>query len=222
MNRKTLLATAIAVTLSTGFVMSAFTPVFAQDGKTEQAATDMKDQVAEKDLIAVSKDALLTMRAIRAARLAIFNGMPDKARIFTDAATARVAAALKDVDKYALDIKKPLADGEEYVPFDASMAVVESEVIDEEKTKQVAKAKEHLKKGETKKAIEVLKLGEIEVALTTRMVPLKAAEQGIASAVKLIGEGKYYEANMALKAVEDAVLVETFGVDAVPKAKGHS
>ncbi len=222
MNRKTRLAAAIAVALSTAIVASAITPVFAQEGNTHPATSETQYPAADKDLIAVSEDALLAMRDVRAARLAIFNGLPKKARTYTDAAAARMAAALKDVARYALDIKQPLKGGEAYVPFDASLAVVETGMLGEEKMQHVSKANEHLHKGETKKAVEVLKLGEIDVVLTTRLVPLKAAEQGIQNAVKLVSEGKYYEANIALKAVEDAVLVETFGIDAVPKVKGHS
>ena len=35
-------------------------------------------------------------------------------------------------------------------------------------------------------------------------------------AVKLMGEKKYYEANLALKAVEDSIIVERYDVDGVP------
>lgn len=41
-------------------------------------------------------------------------------------------------------------------------------------------------------------------------------------ATKMIGEGKYYEANLALKAAEDSVVIETYAIDAVPQRKGKS
>ena len=45
---------------------------------------------------------------------------------------------------------------------------------------------------------------------------MKYAKKHIDEAAKLMGEGKYYEANLALKAVEDAVVVETFALDSTP------
>lgn len=222
MNKKSIMAAAVVAALSTGVVTSALHPVFAADTQAKAAETQAEQKTAEQDLIKVSEDALATMRNVHGARLAIFNGSPDKAQTYADAAEARVAAAMKDVDQYALDVKKPVKDDEEFVPFNASLAVAETVVPDEAKMKTIAQANEHLHKGETKKAIEVLKLGEIDVALTTELVPLKLAKAHIDDASKLIGEGKYYEANLALKAVEDAVLIETYAIDEVPPLKGKS
>ena len=44
----------------------------------------------------------------------------------------------------------------------------------------------------------------------------------IDTAAKLIGERKYYEANLTLKKVEDAVVIETFVTDAVAKKESKS
>ncbi|MCG6860682.1 MAG: YfdX family protein, partial [Chromatiaceae bacterium] len=68
-------------------------------------------------------------------------------------------------------------------------------------------------------AIEALKLAEIDVAVTASMIPVKFAKEHIDQAAKLVGERKYYEANLALKAVDDEVVVQTFAIDAVPKVK---
>ena len=85
-----------------------------------------------------------------------------------------------------------------------------------EKIKHITKVNEHLHKGEKKEAIEVLKLGEVDVTMEAELIPVKFAKQHIDDAAKLIGEGKYYEANLALKSVEDAIVVETFAIDAIP------
>jgi len=222
MNKKSIMAAAVAAALATGMVTSAMSPVFAADTQAKAAEANGEQNASDQDLIKVSEDALTTMRNVHGARLAIFNGSPDKAQTYVDAAASRVAATMKDVDKYALDLKKPVKGDDEYVPFNASLAVAETMVPNEEKMKSIAKANEHLHKGETKKAIEVLKLGEIDVALTADLVPLKLAKAHIDDATKLIGEGKYYEANLALKAVEDAVVIERFAIDAVPQVKGKT
>ena len=223
MRKKTILAAAVVAAISAGMIGASMSQAFATD-KQEAQTTQQSDEqkVADQDLIKVSEDATLTMQNVRGARLAIFNGVPAKAQVYADAAASRVVAALQDVDKYALDIKQPAQEGEEYVPMNASLGVVEGFVPDESKMKHIAKANEHLHKGETKKAVEVLKLGAIDVALSTELVPLKSAKSHIDEAVRLIGDGKYYEANLALKALEDAVVIETFAVDAIPKTKAGS
>ena len=91
---------------STGMLATVTTPAFAADDQAKSAATQTQQDSAEQDLIKVSEDALMTMRNIRGARLSIFNGSPDKAQVFADAAATRVAATLADADKYALDVKK--------------------------------------------------------------------------------------------------------------------
>lgn len=223
MNSKTILAAAMVAAISTGVVATAVTPVLAADAQAKAAEKTPEQKQSDEDLIKISEDAQITVRNVRGARLAIFNGMTEKAQVYTDAAATRAEAALKDVDKYALDIKQPITGDDEYVPFNASLAVGEGFEPTEAKMKHIAKANQHLHKGETKQAVEALKVGEIDVALTTELVPLKAAKAHIDDAAKLISTGKYYEANLALKAVEDSVLVESYGVDAVPKTKAdHS
>jgi ABC-type amino acid transport substrate-binding protein len=222
MIKKQLLAAAIAAALSTGIVAFGITPVSAADDSPTTAEASAKDQVkneeAEKDFVKVSEDAMVSMRDLHGARLAIFNGQPERTRTYLDAAVTRIGAAVKDADQYALDTKAPKAD-DSYVPFDANLTVLDTFEPTAEKAKHIAKANEHLRKGKKKEALEALKLGEIDVAITTSLVPVKFAKEHIDQAAKLVGEHKYYEANLALKAVDDASVVETYATDAVPKKK---
>jgi hypothetical protein len=225
MRSKQLLAAAVTAALSTGVVVSGMVPVFAADTPpktTEASATEKAaNETAQMDFVKVSDDALMTMRDVRAARLAIFSGFPEKARTHVDAAVTRVAVALKDAAKYAVDTKAPKMD-DSYIPFDASLTVLDTFVPSAENAKHIAKANEHLHKGEKKEALDVLRLGEIDVAVTAGLIPVKLAKQHIDEAAKLLGEGKYYEANLALKAVEDSAVVETFAIDAEPEAKANA
>ena len=228
MKKKRLLAMAIATALSAGMAASGISPVFAKDTPAKSAEAPAKAEAsteqkapaerAEEDFVKVSDDALMSMRNLNSARLAIFNGEPERAQTYVDAAVTRIGATTADADKYALDIKEPKAD-DRYVPFDANLTVMDTYVPSEEKAKHIAKANEHLHKGEKKEAIEALKLGNIDVAVTTSLVPVQLAKENVDEAAKLIGEHKYYEANLALKAVDDAVVVETFAIDSVPKVK---
>jgi hypothetical protein len=235
MSRKKLLAVAIATALSTGMVGIGTTSVYAADDSAQGAtpaqhavsvpdAASAKEQTAnkatDKEFIKVSEDAQMTMRNVHAARLAIYNGMTDQAQTYVDAAVARVEATMKDANKYAVNTKAP-HDNDVYVPFDSSLAVADDFVPNPAKMKHIAKANEHLRKGEKKEALEVLKLGDVDVSIGTELVPVKLAKQHIDEAAKLVDEGKYYDANLVLKSVEDAVVVETVALDAAPnKAKG--
>ncbi|WP_200382939.1 YfdX family protein [Thiococcus pfennigii] len=228
-----LLATSIAV-LSAGLAGYAMTPAFAYTPPAppknapaldEAPASAAEPGAAEKksaeDFIKVSDDALLTMSYVASARLAIFNGLPEKARTFADAARARADAAVEDANAYALDTNVSMGE-DMYVPFDAGLVVAEDFTATPETMKHIAKANQHIHKGETKQALDTLKLGKIDVAVTTKLIPVKFAKAHVDDATKLIEEGKYYEANLALKSVEDAVMIESYAVGEVPppKAKG--
>lgn len=239
MLKKHLLVVSLTTILSTGLLAAGVGPLFAADTSpkaaemptkgTETAAKSTETtakkpdpkEMAQKDLIKVSEDALMSMRNVHGARLAIFNGLPERAQTYVDAAATRIGATVKEADKYALDIKAPKAD-DRYVPFDASLTVLDTYKPSFERDKSIAKANEHLHKGEKKEAMEVLKLGAIDVAANTSLIPAKFAKEHIEEAAKLLSEGKYYEANLALKAVDDAVVVETYAMDAIPKPKVKS
>jgi hypothetical protein len=223
MRQNKLLAAAIAAALTTGIVAIGTTHALAAEPKAKdtpaKATESAASKAAEEDRVRVSEDAMMTMGTVRGTRLAIFNGHPEQAKKEIDAAVKLIASTVRDADKLAVDTKTPAKD-DRYVAFDASLTVADTFVPTEEKLKHIAKANEHLHKSEKKEALEVLKLGEVDVAFTTRLLPVKLAQQQIADAAKLVGEGKYYEANLALKALEDAVVTETFAtLDDAPLAK---
>ena len=218
MIKKKLLAAAAAVTLSTGMITAVTTSVFAAETKSATTEASENSRAAQEDFIKVSKDAVTSMHDVHGARLAIFNGQPEKALTFVDAAVTRIDAAVKDADKFALDTKAPKTD-DSYVPFDANLTVLNSYEPTKEKDEHISKANAHLHQGKKKEAIEELKLAEIDVAVTTSMVPIKFAKEHIDQAAQLVADHKYYEANLVLKAVDDAVVVETYAIDALPKTK---
>ncbi len=223
MRKKALLATAIAAAVSTGFVATGVTGVMAAETQPQETSAGAAEQpaskAAEKDIVKVSKDAMMVMRSLRGARFAIFDGQPDEARKDVDAAVTEIANTVRDADKFAVDTKTPARKDDTYVPYDAAMTVADTFVPTEENRKHIAKANEHLRKGEKQEAVEALKLGAVDVAFTTWLMPVKFAQQHINDAAKLVADGKYYEANLALKAVDDAVIAELVAVDETAKPK---
>ena len=222
MIKNKLTTAALLAVITTGLAATALTPVIAAELQHQAAEKTTEQKKEDQDFIKVSDDALMTMRNVGGARLAIFNGTPDKAQLYADAAVTRVNATLKDADKYALDIKESKLNGDEYVPFNTDLTVAETFKPNKENLEHISSANKHMQKGETGKAIQTLKVNGIDVALTTEMIPIQAARTHILDAAKLIGDGKYYEANLALKAVEDSVVTDIFNTDAIPHTMAQS
>lgn len=220
--KKTLIATALIAAISTGMAATAMSPVIAAEHQANADENSTAQTKSDQDLVRVSEDALKTMRDVGSARLALFNGLPGQAQVYIDAAVTRSAAALKDADKYALDLKASNKDGEKYVPFNAGLTVAETLEPSKEMQKHTAGANRHMRRSETKKAMETLKVDEIDFAIATDLLPIQTAKTHIEDAARLIGEGKYYEANLALKAVQDSVITEILDTDAVPNDEANS
>lgn len=222
MNKKTLTAAALITAISTGMAATALSPVIAAELQAKADENSTEQTKSDQDLIRVSEDALKTMRDVGGARLAIFNGLPGQAQVYIDAAVSRSAAALKDADKYALDIKASKKDGEKYVPFNTGVTVAETLEPNKEKQNNTTRANRHMHKSDTQNAMDTLKVDDIDVALAAELLPIQTAKTHIDDAARLIGEGKYYEANLALKAVQDSVVTEILDADAVQNNEAHS
>ena len=225
MANQLMFTTADAAAGTTSMIGPTMKPKRVAETRTRATSARSAATKVDRELINISSDTALAMRYVRNARMNIFNGMPHKARVFAIGAATRINAALADNNVTALDIREPANDlrkGEEYVPFIANLAIVEDFTRSEAKTVHVEKANSYLRKGEPGKALHELHLGNIDVVMTSEMVPLKLVRSRITSAANLIGKGKYIEANLALKAVEDSVVIETFGIGEIPKTRNVS
>lgn len=186
---------------------------FAQEENTSSAATE---RVAVNDALKASEDTYKLMRAVRATRVAIFNGQPEMAGKLVKLAQTDINAAIKDAKKYAVDTKSKTKIDDTYVAFDSDLALSRTFKATPENAKHIEKANEHLKKGEQAKAIEVLKLANIDLSASTASLPIKFAETKVNDAANLIASGKFYEANLSLIALEDSVVIDAVNVDAAP------
>jgi hypothetical protein len=198
--------------------------VFAADMPAGQMAAD-------KDFGKLSIDGSTAIRDVRLARIAIFNGQPDKAKSFISEAQTSIGKAKSDDTvfmKAESDLKAPQGSPQsgsttasttpvKWIPVDGSMTLGEDYIATPEKTAGVAKANEQLKKGQSKEAVETLKLANIDVSYMLEVAPLDKTTNGIAQAEQMIVAGKYYEANQALKGVEDSLRIDIRDYDGTPK-----
>lgn len=161
----------------------------------------------EHALIRLSEDGSKAAQSLLLARIAIFDGQTQDAVKLVDQAKTALTAAAKDTDKLA--IKAQNNDVGPMIPIDARLTIADDFVLNPEKKEQMSKVNEHLKKGEPKKAIEVLGPADESMTLTTLFMPLEATSKAVDEASTLLGESKYYEANLALKKAEDGWVSES-------------
>lgn len=177
---------------------------------------------AEKTLLKLSQDGYSAMRFIHAARIALFNGKTETVPGLLHSAKASLEAAEKEAPTFALKINEMVrgrnVENEsesgkiDLIPIDATLALADDYVPTPEKAAHIAKANEHLKKGQHKEALQELRLAEIDVNYTRILMPMKATTKHVEQAIKLLGDHKYYEANLALKAAEDGLTIDTVNV----------
>lgn len=162
----------------------------------------------EKAFIRLSEDGAKAARTISLARVAIFDGQTDEAKTLVNQAKTALTAAAKDADKLA--IKKPeRSDLGPMVPIDARVSMADVYTLIPEKKTEIEKVNEHLKKGETKKALDVLRPIDVQLTLTSMFMPLNPTTKAVDEAGTLLTDGKYYEANLALKRAEDSWVTDS-------------
>ena len=191
-----------------------FVPASADETTSEQSATT--EQTANQEVIKTVSEAFNGMREIHAARLAIFNGDIDSATKFTSEAQTNFNMAEKAVSEYQIKTNKSANSADAFIPFDMKIELSEGFVPTEDKHEHLVKANEYLKSGDQQKAIEVLRLANIEVTVSAAMLPAKSSMKHVKDAVDLLKNSKFYEANLALKAVEDSVILDFYSIDAIP------
>ncbi|GAB5373736.1 MAG: hypothetical protein AcusKO_01980 [Acuticoccus sp.] len=215
--RSNLAALGIAGALA---MTSALSPALAAGGAPAPAAAAAPAAPAVlpgKAVIETSQDVGKAMRESRAARVALFEGETDMAAQHAGDAQASFEAAAREAARYSV----PNADaGDRYVPFDVQIGLAEDFRPTEDTVDDLRVARDHMMKGDQKAAAEVLRKADIAVTVAAAVMPVDAAVAHVRKAVALIDEQKFYEANLALKAVEDAVTVETYAAGALPTQGG--
>lgn len=167
------------------------------------------DQSAkERPIIRLSDDGAKAARDISMARVAIFDGQTQEAVKLIDEAKTTLVTAAKDADKLA--IKKPKdANPEPMIPIDARLTMADDFILTAEKREKIDQVNEHLKKGETQQALDILRPADVQLTLTTLFMPLNSTSKAVDQAATLIAQNKYYEANLALKKAEDSWFMDS-------------
>jgi len=161
----------------------------AKTNPTEAGTAATSKQSAEaKDIMRFSQSGHAAIESIREARVAIFNGDPKAAKEAMEKAKSSIEAAEKEAPTFTAKTTFSVAGSEvgsmtdqhpvAFVPLDGQMALAEDYVATPEKQAHIDKANEHLKKGETKEAMDELKLAGVDVTYMRVWMPI-APRSGI-------------------------------------------
>lgn len=218
-----------AIVLTTLSPLIAYSAAEQAADKTAKPASSAlaKPSAEEQALFKFSEAGHSAMRDIRGARFAVFNGEPKMALKLMDSAKTLLGQAEKEAPVFDTistmvvggKVLGTSADRRELksVPVDGQLLLADDFVMTPEKKAHIDKANDHIKKGEHAKAREELRLGEIDVTYTRSWMPLDQSKKHLEQAIKLANDGKYYEANLALKAIEDGVSTDSVKLRELPK-----
>ncbi|PRD40911.1 hypothetical protein C5748_24495 [Phyllobacterium phragmitis] len=229
MKLRTFSAYLLSATIVSSFVVA---PGFAQEpnaAATSQASQPTPAQLAAmKKLQIVSDEGYAAVRGIALARLAIFQGAPDRAKsILTavkqsldkaQAGTAGLAGKLKQANG-PQDEVAAIQSGQ--VPIDFAVGMNDDYTVTPETAKNIANANQHLNNGNTQKAVEELKLANVDVFVTETDANLPVLAKAVDAALTQIAGKQYYEANLSLVKAGDAITMRTIseGKDAASPDK---
>jgi hypothetical protein len=220
-------AAALALTLPMGFCCGG---AQAADNSLPPSGTVAKPTKQDREMRAFSDAGHSAMEDIRDARLAIFEGEPRLALKMMESARTSLAQAQTDAPMFDMSAKNMglspsganhETDHVERVPVDGEITLADAYVLSPDRQAHVNAANEHLKKGERAKALEELRLAAIDVNYTRVLMPIRPAENRLAEAIKAADAGKYYEANLALKAIEDSTTVDSITLSDSPKSANN-
>ena len=224
-----------AAALATALVGS---PALAADTNAN-ATTQAGQKTADKDFGKLSVDGVKAFRDVQAARLAIFNGEPDRAKTYLADAQGALGRAKGDDTvfmKAEAELKTAPGDKQSegatsdqakakvaWIPVDGQMAVDEDYTDSSAKTAEAAKpdAKDQGSKATAGRS-DPLKLADLDVDFTAEVLPLQATIGQVNDAAELAGQNKFYEASLKLKAVEDSARFDTVVVNATPSKSNGS
>lgn len=200
--------------------MLAFAPAlaaFAKETASVVPKADSADTVQQQKLaLETSQSTRDALQNVHAARVALFDGDTDLAGSLTAAALDELSTAQKSADAIAIKSDKTQDPDDMYVPFETSVGLAEGFVPTDANKDQMVQAGQHLAKGDQQKALEVLKLANVEVDYAALMLPINGSVQNAQQASDQIAKGDYYRANMALKAIEASIVADNFSFSDLP------
>ncbi|TNF18285.1 MAG: YfdX family protein [Rhodobacteraceae bacterium] len=193
---------------------------FAADAVETAAAAEATAQApykTQQGLLKTADAALATLANARQARLALLDNQIDVARTHIADATRALTEGESDLQALRIAGSGDTEAGPDYLPFDLSMALSESFRATGDTRAALEKANGLMQAGDKDAAIDVLRVASIDVNISAALLPEASSMDHLKQAAALIDQEDYFAANLALKEIEDSVLVRSFGINAIPQ-----
>jgi hypothetical protein len=227
-NRRALSAAAAILMTVPAFAATANTSTDSNTNSAEQ-------QQADRDFGHFSQDGAKAFTYIDLARLDIFDGQTAKAQQDVQQAEAMLSKAKSDdtvFTKAESELKVPAGTTQRgpanatpsttpisWLPVSGFIAVDEDYTANGAKKAGVAKADTQVQQGNTKQALDTLKLHDVDVSFVEHVAPLDATIKGVQQAATLLSQNHFFAANQALKGVDDGVRVDMQTYVGTPKTR---
>lgn len=212
MKLKTFARTSVLAAIMGTTILGAANTAFAATAGTSEASYSVQDT-----MLKTSDEALAAITQIHKARLELFENKTDDAKATLEAARTDLMTAEATLgDKLMHDFT--VSDStDNYLPFDMSMSLTEGFTQTDENKLALEKAYGLMQTAKPDEAVQVLKLAAIDVNVQAALLPYEGTLTSLDDAIGNIEDGKFFDANIALKSIEDSILVRTFGIDAIPQ-----
>lgn len=185
---------------------------------TAYAAVDATPSYqTQTEMLKIADEALGAVTDAHAARLALFDNNLEAAKDKLADARAVFVDAEKELNDFTIGDTEDPSSAAKFLPFNLSMALSEDFQSTPETAEALEKAQGLIQSGSTDDAIDVLRLASIDVDISAAMLPVEGASEQLQKAQDLLDDGKYFEANLALKEMEDSVVVRTYSLDMIPQ-----
>ncbi|ARE38613.1 hypothetical protein RGUI_0472 [Rhodovulum sp. P5] len=171
----------------------------------------------QEQMLTTADEALTAVTRAHAARLALFDNDVEAAKARLAEARTAFDKADKTLNDLTIGDTEDPTNPTQYLPFDMSMALTDHFVATEENKQALEKAYGLIQTGSPDDAVEVLRLASIDVNVSAAMLPVVEASDQLQQAQTFIDNGDYYKANLALKALEDSVIIRSFSIDEIPQ-----
>ncbi|MEZ5714241.1 MAG: YfdX family protein [Paracoccaceae bacterium] len=204
LTRKIATATMVALLSSTSLAAYAAT----------EAAPGYRTQPG---MLQTADEAATALAQIHAARVALFDNDIETAKSQLGEARSHFLDAEKKFNDITIGDTENPESADRYLPFDVSVALDEDFVVTPENKTALDTANQQVRNGDKDSAIETLNLARIDANLSAALLPVADVTTHLDKAQTFMDEGKYFDANVALKAVEDSILIRSYTIDAIPQ-----
>jgi len=214
---KFMTAAAAALVVGSSIAARADTATAATPPADTTATPAAAGYATQASMLKSADQALAAVNSAHLARLALFNNDIATAKDNITTARSDLADAAKTLASYQVKDTANPASGTNYVPFDLSMALTDTFVPSDENQDAVNQASLQIKAGTPDDALQTLRAANVQVDISAAMLPVDQATSDFDKALAAIDKGDYFGANLALKSLEDSVIVRTFSIDAIPQ-----